>query len=135
MMVNVKQLIEALRDLADAEYQRRAWLASEGPVVSSFDEQACQVFDDTGLSPALDTGRRPPELSEQAFAALKDLGLAVSRVEQGAPPERLLEDPRVAKVRELAARALALLGGRSRGGSPLSGSAGEDDDTEPLRVN
>ena len=113
MMVNVKQLIEALRDLSDVEYQRRAWLASQGPVVSSFDEQACQVFDDTGLSPALDTDRRPPELSEDAFSALKDLDLAVSRVEGNAPPERLLEDPRVVKVRELAARALALLEGRT----------------------
>lgn len=113
MVVNVKQLIEALRKLSDAEYQRRAWLASAGPVVSSFDEQACQVFDDTGLSPAVDTGRRPPELSEQAFAALKDLDRAVSRVEQGAPPERLLEDPRVEQVRMIAARALALLEGHS----------------------
>jgi len=111
-MINMKQLIEALQELSDAEFQRRAWLASEGPVVSSFSEDVCQVFDDTGLSLALDAGRRPPELDEQAFTALQELDAAVRRVEQAAPPERLLQDPRVKEVREIAARALALVAER-----------------------
>lgn len=112
-MINIEQLIAALRDLSDADFQRRAWLASEGPVVSSFSEDVCQVFDDTGLSLALDAGRCPPELDEQAFAALQELDAAVRRVvEQAAPPERLLQDPRVKEVREIAGRALALVGER-----------------------
>lgn len=111
-MINIEQLIAALRDLSDADFQRRAWLASEGPVVSSFSEDVCQVFDDTGLSLALDAGRRPPELEEQAFTALQELDAAVRRVEQAAPPERLLQDPRVKEVREIAARALTLVAER-----------------------
>lgn len=111
-MINVEQLIAALRDLSDAGFQRRAWLASEGPVVSSFAEDVSQAFDDTGLSLALDAGRCPPEFKEQAFAALKELDSAVSRVDQSASPERLLKDPRVKEVRELAARALALVAER-----------------------
>lgn len=111
-MINVEQLISALRDLSDADFQRRTWLASEGPVVSSFSEDVCQVFDDTGLSLALDAGRCPPELEEQAFAALQELDAAVRRVDQASPPERLLRDPRVKEVREIAARVLALVGDR-----------------------
>jgi hypothetical protein len=111
-MVNVKQLIVALQGLSDPEYQRRAWLASKGPVVSSFDEQVCQTFDDTGLSDALDAEKCPPELDEQAFSTLKELDSAVSRVDQSASPERLLKDPRVKEVREIAARALALVAER-----------------------
>lgn len=111
-MINIEQLIAALRDLSNADFQRRAWLASEGPVVSSFSEDVCQVFDDTGLSLALDAGRCPPELEEQAFTALQELDAAVGRVEQAAPPERLLQDPRVKEVREIAARALALVAER-----------------------
>jgi hypothetical protein len=107
-MINVEQLIAALQDLSDAEFQRRAWLASAGPVVSSFSEDVSQVFDDTGLSLALDAGKCPPELDEQAFSALKELGSAVRQVDQAAPPERLLQDQRVKEVREIAARALAL---------------------------
>ena len=111
-MINVEQLIEALQELSDAEFQRRAWLASEGPVSSSFSEQVCQTFDDTGLSAVLDARECPPELDQRTFSTLKDLDSAVSRVDQAAPPERLLEDPRVKEVREIAACALAQVGQR-----------------------
>ncbi len=111
-MVNVEQLIAALQELSDAEFQRRAWLASEGPAVSSFSEQVCQTFDDTGLSDVLDAEECPPEFDDWTFSALKDLDSAVSRVDQSAPSERLLQDPRVKEVREIAARALALFGER-----------------------
>jgi hypothetical protein len=105
-MINMKQLVRALLELSDVEFQRRAWLASEGPEVSSFSEQVCQTFDDTGLSDLLDSGECPPELDERTFAILKDLDSAVSRVDQSASPERLLQDPRVKDVREIATRAL-----------------------------
>lgn len=111
-MINVEQLRSALMDLSDAEFQRRAWLASDGPVVSSFSEDISQVFDDTGLSRALDAGTCPPELEERAFTALQQLSVAVRRVDQAAKPERLLQDPMVKEVRELAAHALALVGER-----------------------
>lgn len=109
-MVDVKMLIVALQELSDAEFQRRAWLASEGPVVSSFSEQVSHTFDDTGLSDALDAEACLGELDELTFSTLKQLDSAVSRVDQSAPPERLLEDPQVKAVREIAARALALVG-------------------------
>lgn len=76
------------------------------------DEQVCQTFDDTGLSDVLDAEKCPPELDEQAFSTLKELDSAVSRVDQSASPGRLLKDPRVKKVREIAARALALVAER-----------------------
>jgi len=129
-MVNVKQLLVALQELSDAEFQHRAWLASEGPVVSSFSEQISQTFDDTGLSDVLDAEECPPDFDEQTFSALKDLDSAVSRVDQTAPPHRLLKDPRVKEVREIAARALALFGDEAlcaakssvkRGSCPSSG--------------
>lgn len=108
-MIYVNQLIEALRDLSDADFQRRAWQASEGPVVSSFEEQVCQIFDDTGLADVLDATESPPELNEETFSVLKELHSAVARVDAAVPPGRLLRDPRVKEVREIAARALSLL--------------------------
>lgn len=108
-MINNEQLIAALRNLSNADFQRQAWLASEGPVVSSFSEDVCQVFDDTGLTLALDAGKCPPELEEQAFLALQELDVAVRRVDQAAPPERLLRDPRVKEVREISGSVLALV--------------------------
>lgn len=108
-MVKLKQLIPALQQLSDEEFQRRAWLASEGPAVSSFSEQICQAFDDTGLADALDSTTAPLELDERAILVLKDLDAAISRLDHNAAPESLLMDPRMGEIRDLAARALSLI--------------------------
>ena len=104
-MVLIDNLLVALSDLADQEFQRRAWLASEGPEVSSFSELICQVFDDTGLSDALGADRRPIALSERSFSALRKLDWAVSKVDQGLSTELLLEDAQMEAVRRVAASA------------------------------
>jgi hypothetical protein len=108
-MIDMNNLSRGLRELSDAEFQHRTWMASKGPEVSSFSELVSQVFDDTGLADALDAGRCPPELSEISFSVLKELDSAVSRVDQGATPEDLLDNPKVERVRELASQALDLI--------------------------
>ena len=108
-MINVVKLRGSLRELADLEFQRRAWLAAEGPIVSSFSEMVSQVFDDSGLSDSIDADRCPPELEDEAFRALKNLDRAVSVVDQSLGPEAQLEAPRMEEVRRLARAALDLL--------------------------
>jgi hypothetical protein len=103
------QLVSALRELSDEVFQRKAWLASAGPTVSSFAEQISQTFDDTGLSDVLDSGQRPAELSEEAYLALKDLDRAVRQIDQSAAPRNLLKDPRMREVRVHARRAIELI--------------------------
>jgi hypothetical protein len=49
------RIIECLKELADESFQRRVWLASSGPEVSSFDEAVCGLFDDSGLGRSLET--------------------------------------------------------------------------------
>jgi hypothetical protein len=106
------QLISALRELSDEVFQRKAWLASSGPTVSSFAEQVTQTFDDTGLSDSLDSGRRPAELSDEAFSALKELDRAVKQIDQSLPPRNLLKSPKMKEVRVYARRALGLIESR-----------------------
>jgi hypothetical protein len=77
--------------------------------VSSFSEQVCQAFDDTGLSEVVDDSACPAGLTQDAFVALKDLARAVTRVDVSAPPEELLAAATVEAVREKAALALALV--------------------------
>lgn len=108
-MIDVAKLMDCLRELADAEFQRRAWLATEGPAVSSFSEMVSQAFDDSGLADSIDADRCPRELDDEAFRALKNLDRAVSKVEQALGPEAQLEDPRMENVRRLARAALDLL--------------------------
>lgn len=111
-MIAVDRLIAALRELSDEIFQRKAWSASSGSVVSSFAEQVSQTFDDTGLSDALDSGRRPAELTEEAYSALKDLDRAVKQIDQSMPPQNLLRDPRMKEIRLRARRALELIESR-----------------------
>ena len=108
-VIDVSRLVVCVGELADAEFQRRAWLATDGPVVSSFQEQVSQTFDDTGLSEAIDADRCPQELDGELFAVLKKLDQAVSRVDQALRPEAQLNDLRMEEVRKQARVASKLL--------------------------
>lgn len=108
-MIAIDRLVLALRELSDEVFQRKAWLASSGPVVSSFAEQVSQTFDDTGLADVLDSQQRPSALSEEAYSALKQLDRAVKEIDQSKPPQDLLRDPRMKQVRFCARRVLELI--------------------------
>jgi hypothetical protein len=108
-LIQLETLRVCLRELSDVEWQRRVWLAATGPEVSSFEELICQLFDDTGLSDAIDSGRCPAQLTEKSFLEFQRLGRAVRRVDQTAAPADLLEDPRLIEVRARAASVLDIL--------------------------
>jgi len=113
-MIDVAKLMGCLRELADLEFQRRAWLAAKGSAVSSLSEMVSQAFDDSGLADSIDADRCPRELDDEAFRALKTLDRAVSKVDQALGPEAQLENPRMEEVRRLARAALDLLKQRYR---------------------
>lgn len=103
-----KNVIEGLQDLASYDFQKTAWLASSGPVVSSFVEDVCYLFDSTGLKNVLKS-------KEQAFTpqidqALRELHDATDAVNEDRPPQEILDDPLMQIVREKAAEALRLIG-------------------------
>ncbi len=108
-MIAKDRLISALRELCDEDFQRKAWLASSGPVVSSFSEQVSQTFDDTGISDALESGSCPAELTEEGFSALKNLSQAIRKVDQSLPASVLVQDMRMRDVRSLARQALNVI--------------------------
>ena len=101
----LRRLIESLRYLSDEKFQCRAWLASEGPEVSSFTEDVCQMFDDTGLSRDLDRDRCPPLLDPFSFSLLHKLRWAVSAIDHGTPEEEIISSFKMDRVREIAAQA------------------------------
>lgn len=101
----LRKLITNLRYLSDEQFQRRAWFASEGPEVSSFTEDVCQTFDDTGLSHALYFDRCPPALDPFSFSLLHRLKWAVSAIDHGTPEEEIISSFKMERVREIAAQA------------------------------
>jgi hypothetical protein len=108
----VENLVAALRDWCDEALQRRTWLAADGPEISSFIELVCQTFDDTNLEACIEADLRPAELTDEAFAALKELSRAVMEVDAGRAPAELLADPQVAEIRALAGAALKRIDAR-----------------------
>jgi hypothetical protein len=104
-MVYRTNVIECLKHLADVNYQSQAWLSSTGPLVSSFSEDVSQLFDDTGLTDALDQGT--PVFNDVVDRELVDLVNAVSAVDQSKPPGILLESGEVARIRQVASSILS----------------------------
>lgn len=64
-------ILSAIRDLADADYQERVWVRGEGPEVDSSTEAVCRLWDDYDLPGFLSDGRRKHWLSNEQLAALR----------------------------------------------------------------
>jgi hypothetical protein len=104
----VEKVCGALRELADADFQRRVW-AAEDPQgeTSSFEECVEALFSDSGISVDLDAGR-------EVFGApvddeLRAISRLVERVGWQRAPDEIIGDPVMQQLRERAARVLAAL--------------------------
>jgi hypothetical protein len=56
--MNRDLIIDALRELSDADYQERVWLGGSTTEMSSLTEAASSLFDDSGLDAVLQNGQR-----------------------------------------------------------------------------
>ena len=104
------KVIEGLHELSDEAFQRRVWLASSGPEVSSFSEAICGLFDDTGLSIDLEHGKLPSVFSNEIYEGLRGLGKLVDRAARqfrSLPPTVIIEHPQMQEIRSVAANVLA----------------------------
>ena len=101
----IEEIVEdALRHLADEAEQRRSWLASHGPEVYSWAEATCHLWDDSGLSSALD--RPGVTYSVEIDERLRQLHELMRRVDSERSPQDILGDPLLPRIRDLAARLL-----------------------------
>jgi hypothetical protein len=105
--VNKAKVINCLRELTDYDFQQRVWLASSGPEVSSLTEAVCGLFDDSRLDVAFDKGRTV--FTGEIDSLLHELGNLVRSVDEFQPPAILIRDPRMERVRKLAAEALSAI--------------------------
>ena len=95
---------EALRELADESMQRELWLSDGTADVSSLTESVSRLLDDSGLGDALDSTQvvYDPDID----ARLRQLGDALVEIDGERSPEAILGDPKLQRVRELAAALL-----------------------------
>lgn len=108
-MIYLENVVSGLEELADRKLQRELWLSSGPPEVSSLTEAVERLFDDSGLSIALEGAEPPPEVDARTFTLLKQLNEAVAQLDLHATPEEQLADPRMDYVSVLARQALGSL--------------------------
>lgn len=97
----VDDLIEdALRELADEQAQEALWRAVNGPDVSSLIECTSRLWDDSGLSTAME---QPGDVYNPGIDdRLGHLRRVLHRIDATQPVESVLANPYLSEVRELA---------------------------------
>ncbi|MCG8449055.1 MAG: hypothetical protein MI725_05685 [Pirellulales bacterium] len=104
--MNRESVVWALEELASREEQERLWLSdgSSGEV-SSFTEAICGVFDDGGVSRALDSNQLPNELATR----FRDLSKYVDKIPQNAHPQEQIDHPAMKEIVRLSQELMELL--------------------------
>jgi hypothetical protein len=90
---------EALRELSDEREQARLWTSPGAPEVSSLAEAKSRLWDDSGLSVAMERG---VVYSDEIDAQLRRLREVLHRLDENAPVAELLASPELAAARSLA---------------------------------
>lgn len=108
-MINKNLIVENLHILASEKEQRRYWLPNGTNEMSLLDEQACQIFDDAGLTRAVDSGWLARNFSAEFCQKVESLRKALRRLPDDQAPEIIIEHPKMAEVRKLSEELLHLL--------------------------
>jgi hypothetical protein len=103
-------LLDSLKVLSDPEEQRRLWCTYDPNVIAYFKEEHMMLVHDSGLLDALRTGGTG--FGKDADEVLRRLVDAV-RLVDAPTEEEIIHSPEMGVVRDLAARALVLIGDRA----------------------
>lgn len=108
MAAIIQDLIKSsLAELADEDFQRQLWLGKIEGLAGSPTEAVCSLFDDSGLGAALDA---EGAFNEDIDNQLLEIDNQISDIDfEGRPMEEVLTDPKMATVRQQAAKALFMI--------------------------
>ena len=136
MLINHKRVIGGLCQFGSEAQQRRLWLSTGGEV-SSLVEAYCELFEDSCLADALDSGgtefgaevdQMLNELNRLTAPIVKEYQLLELDIEE------VIADPKMAKVRELASKTLRrVIAKGSKNASRIAGRLLEWRDEERQR--
>ena len=106
-MTNVQfdELIDALNELSDKEVQMKLWVRGDDGHMSSFTEAICGVFDDAGITRALEKG----QLEKDVHDRFVELDKLVVQVPENLRPEKIIEHKLMPRIREVASQLLHLV--------------------------
>ena len=131
LLIHHADVINGLSQFASEAEQRRLWLSAGGEV-SSFVEAYCWLFEDSCLLDVLDSGET--EFGAEVDQMFRDLDALLMEIDYGRPQEKVIADPKMAKVRELASEALRrVIAKGSKNASRITGRLLEWRDEERQR--
>jgi hypothetical protein len=109
-MINRNVLLWSLEELASKSEQERLWDGpSDSKEISSFTEAVCGVFDDAGITRALEKGYLKSHFSSDLCQKVQELDALISHVPHyGVAPREVIEHPGMTKIRKVASELLLL---------------------------
>jgi|SRR5580692_12076689 hypothetical protein len=105
--INRPLIVACLRELSDRDLQKRVWTSIGPPEVGSFTECVEQLFTDSGLNDALNTGKTG--FGKELETLLLGLEKQLAKVNPRQRPMQIINGPEMVGVRELASRGLRLM--------------------------
>jgi hypothetical protein len=105
--INRELILDSLKQLSDRPMQESLWMGKIPSQQSSFEEAVECLFTDTGLSDALTRGASG--FSSEIERKLLELERWLMKVEARRGPMKVINDPAMIRVRELASEILHLL--------------------------
>lgn len=105
--LNRNLILECLKELGDRQLQESLWMGRIPNQQSSFVEAVEGLFTDSGLGDELRKGKTG--LSSEVETKLHELEHQLAKVDVKGGPEKVINDPAMPRIRDLASVALQLL--------------------------
>jgi hypothetical protein len=105
--INRNLVIECLSELSNRRIQESLWMGKIANQQSSFEESVEGLFTDSGLGDKLT--KRTTGFSTELEMKLRELEREVAQIDSKGGPRKVLNDPAMQRVRDLAANVLELL--------------------------
>jgi hypothetical protein len=105
--LNQNLILECLKELSDRQLQESLWMGKIASQQSSFVEAVEGLLTDSGLGDELTKGTTG--FSTEVEAKLRELERQLAKVDVKGGPRKVIDDPAMPRIRDLAAIALELL--------------------------
>jgi len=114
-MLIMESLVDGLEEFADKDLQERLWLHGDRNEMSTFEEACSRVFDDSGLTRAVESGYLKENYSESLCKKIRDFDQLLNVLPVNAKPEEVIHHPKMKDVRQMAGEILELFSQENRG--------------------
>ena len=105
-MINHDILRWRLEELSSREEQERLWLGNNEGEMSSFTEAICGVFDDAGLTRAIESDFLQKNYSATFCRKVNELDRTINSIPENSSPRDIIDHPQMEQIRILAGEIL-----------------------------